>query len=201
MGYLRLEGSYNIDGLVEKVKRLSTQQAKQKIADKMVLHVSTYISKGAGDRHKWSNKLGAEPTGVLEFAPSERVSTSKGGGKIYADVEGDAAVVKLANIKGISRAFKDLEITPKSASALTVPIHRESYAKTVGEMTSAGWNIFRRGRVLMGAKGSSSGMTVPLFVLCGHVHIDKDPELLPSSSQLYQWAINEANREINSVGW
>ena len=202
MPLLRTEGSYNIDDLVQMVNHLAKPQALKRIAGGMVLHVSTYMSDGAESRHKWANKLGAEPTGMLEFTPSRDVSLSKAGGKIVGDVQGNAATVTFVGVMGISRAFKDLDIYPRNASALTVPVHRVSYAKTVGDLESAGWHIFRRGRMLVGNHGSTTaGRAVPLFVLCGHVHINRDPELLPSSALLYQWAINEAVDELRHAGW
>lgn len=199
---LRFEGSYNIDGLVRKVEHLAKPQAVRKIAGRMVFHVSSYIAEGSSSRHKWANKLGAEPTGMLDFTPAENVSTSRTGGKILGSAEGNSAVVSISGVKGIGRAFKDLDIYPRNASALTVPINRTSYAKTVGDLMGEGWHIFRRGRVLVGNHGATTaGRAVPLFVLCGHVHINKDPDLLPSSSMIYQWAISEANRELARVTW
>ena len=101
---------------------------------------------------------------------------------------------------GIARAFGDLDIYPIKASALTVPIHKESYAKTVGDLEAEGWHIFRRGRTLVGNHGSTTaGRAVPLFILCGHVHIPQDKGLLPASDVFDSWAISEAEAALREV--
>lgn len=198
----KVRGSVNLEDLKNRVTMFKRQSAMARLASRMVFKVSEYFHKGAPSRHKWANKLGADPTGVLEFTPDEGRATSKTGATIQTEaVEPCTATISVEGIMGIGRAFHDLDIRPKNASALTVPIDKASYAKTVADLKGEGWNIFRKGRLLVGNKGSSSGVGIPLFVLCGHVHIPQDKELFPSSSHLYGWAIDEASKDILAANY
>jgi len=195
-----ISGEFDLENLKEKVLRFTRAETYRRIGENLVYRLSSYIADGSNSRHKWAEKLGAEPTGMLEFNPSRVVSTTKAGGKISSDNDESSASLVIEGVEGIGRAFHDLDIYPKDASALTVPIHKEAYAKTVADLKGEGWHIFRRGRVLVGNHGQTiGGRAVPLFVLCGHVHVSQDRELLPSSSLIYHWAISEAEREIKDV--
>lgn len=195
-----ISGSLNIKNLKDKVKVFSKAETFQRIAANLVFKVSSYFAEGAQNRHKWANKLGAQPTGMLEFRPSRGVSTSRTGALIYSTSDIGSASAVIEGVMGIERAFKDLDIYPVRASALTVPINKASYAKTVGDLIGEGWHVFRRGRTLVGNHGKQiGGRAVPLFALCGHVHVKKDEGLLPSSDLVYNWAIDEAVREIDGV--
>ena len=197
---MRAEGGYNIDGLIDRLSALTSPSTYKRIGERLVWHFSNYMANGAASRHTWAERLGAEPTGVLEFDPSERVSKSRGGGEIRSEADGGGADVLIIGVPGIGRAFGDLDIYPKNASALTVPIHRESYAKTVADLERSGWHVFRRGRTLVGNHGSTTaGRAVPLFVLCGHVHVSQDSELLPSAADIDGWAISEAEDAVASA--
>lgn len=189
-----------IENLKDKVLKFSKADTYSKIAANLVFRVSSYLADGSATRHKWANKLGATPTGMLEFKPNKGVSTSKTGATVYSRSEVGVASAVIDGVEGIGRAFGDLDIYPVNASALTVPINKASYAKTVADVIGEGWNVFRRGRTLVGNHGTTHrGNAVPLFALCGHVHISQDKELLPSSDMVYNWAIDEAAREIEAV--
>lgn len=195
---MRLEGTQNLDGLKDKILRFTRAETFVRIGAQMVLRLSRYMAAGAPERHKWANKLGAKPTGMLEFRPAPSVSNSRTGATIFSESGNDSATMVIEGVMGIGRAFQDLDIYPQNASALTVPINKAAYAKTVKDLRDEGWNIFRRGRTLVGNHGTTKrGNAVPLFALCGHVHISKDDTLLPSSAILNSWAISEAERELN----
>lgn len=197
---IRITGELDIENLKQKVLKFSRAETYSRIAANLVYRLSSYFADGAPSRHKWANKLGATPTGMLEFRPNVGVSTSKTGAVIFSSSEVGSASAIIDGVKGIGRAFGDMDIYPVKASALTVPINKASYAKTVGELVGEGWHIFRRGRTLVGNHGkTTAGRAVPLFALCGHVHIQQDKELLPSSELVYNWAIAEADREISEV--
>jgi len=198
---ISVEVSYTIENLKRKVLSLSRHETLQRIGGRLVYRLSSFIAHGARSRHKWANKLGADPTGMLEFEPAEGKSTSRTNASIHvAGATNESTEIAIEGVEGIGRAFHDIEIYPRNASALTVPIHKEAYAKTVNDLKREGWHIFRRGRTLVGNHGQTvGGRAVPLFVLCGHVHVPKDEGLLPSSAMLYSWAIDEANQQIESV--
>lgn len=197
---LSVSGNLDIENLKQKVLKFSRAETYSRIAANLVFLVSSYFANGASSRHKWANKLDATPTGMLEFKPNRGVSTSRAGGVISAKSSVGSAEAVISGVKGIGRAFGDVDIYPVKASALTVPINKASYAKTVAKVIAEGWHVFRRGRTLVGNHGNTTGgRAVPLFILCGHVHIKKDEELLPSSDLVYNWAIDETVREIGSV--
>lgn len=124
-----ISGVLDIENLKQKVLKFSKADTYARIAANLVYHVSSYFASGAKTRHKWANKLGAEPTGMLEFRPSRGVSNSKTGATIYSSSSVGSASAIIDGVMGIGRAFGDMTIRPVKASALTVPINRVSYAK------------------------------------------------------------------------
>ena len=164
----------------------------RKIADFLVRKFATYIHDRSLTRHKSADRLGARPTGVLEFTPSANPSYNKRGGKIFGEVKSKTAVVTIQGVAGLARAFHDVFIYPRRAKALTIPCDAEAYANTARKMEDLGWRLFipRRKRrnmekgVLMGKKG---GLTKPLFLLRRSAHIKRDARLLPSQQNVAQW--------------
>ena len=197
---MRTECVVDLSGLYGRIEALSKPSVAKRVGDELVRRLSSYISEGASSRHKWAEKLGAKPTGMLEFQPAAGRSMSKTGATIEAEQANGGVEIVISGIMGIARAFGDLDIYPTKASALTVPIHKESYAKTVGDLEAEGWHIFRRGRTLVGNHGSTTaGRAVPLFILCGHVHIPQDEGLLPASDVFDSWAISEAEAALREA--
>lgn len=162
----------------------------------LVGHLADYIRARSESRHTTANRLGATPTNILKFVRSGAFAYSDGGGKIYTHASGREGSVFIGGVPFIQRAFHSLHVVPKNASALTIPIHREAYAKRVKDLEGSGWSIFRpRGkRVLMGKKGS--GRAIPLYALVKSATIPKDTRLLPSSYLMNEWTEKAVREEL-----
>ena len=90
--------------------------------------VRRYVSRLARSRHGTAESLGAAPTGFLR----------KGARAIVC--RGDAVDIP---IPGFARVFHPLDIRPKRAKSLTIPINRVSYGVRAGRLASEGWSLFR----------------------------------------------------------
>ena len=143
-------------------------------ADAVENLVRRHILRIAPAHHNSATKLGATPTGHLTKGARSTVSHAT-----------DSAAEIIIPIAGLNRAFKNLTITPKNASALTLPIASQSYGQRVARMRQLGWSIFRpKGKdVLMGTP-QGGGDAVPLYVLKKRVEQRQDRTLLPSDAEL-----------------
>ena len=162
-----------------------------------------HIAKASKDRHKTADRLGAPPSGFLEFAPgrvrSEGMFPHDDGKRGFIeprDTTESSVDIVVGNTPGLSRAFHDLVITPKNKKALTIPINAVSYAKSVKKVKAEGYKIHREGRVLKGGKGG--GETIPLYVLCGRVTVPQDRGLLPLEEKIADWAAEAAEGFMDS---
>lgn len=146
--------------------------------------VRSHLSREAARRHFSAARLGARPTGHLSRAAA-RVSFS-------ADSDHGEVVIPGA---GISRAFHDLNIRPRRAAALTIPLSAHAYGHTSRELKSLGWTIFRpKGSdVLM---GKNDGAPVALYALKKSVHQPQDRSLLPSDAEIGQTAATAILTEL-----
>jgi len=135
--------------------------------------VRSHLSRIAPRHHISAHRLGATPTGHIE----------KGARATHFTASSDSAEV-IIPIAGLSRAFRPLTITPRTANALTLPVSPYAYGKRVGELRANGWNIFRpKGHdILMGSLGDDEA--VPLYVLKRRVQLKQDRSLLPSDTEL-----------------
>ena len=183
------------------------RQRIDEIGRKVAVSLAGYFTNISRTRHKTARRLGAQPTGILEFHESYP-PYSNGGARIDAYRVGDRAVsVRVSGIPFLSRAFGDLHITPKRAHALTIPIHRYAYAKSAKDLKREGWSLFtlgtrgrygtRRNRgILFGMKGMEG--PVPLYRLAKSATVPKDEKLLPSSELMGRWAADAFERSLAS---
>lgn len=136
--------------------------------------VRNHLSRIAPRHHISAHRLGATPTGHIE----------KGARATYFMASSDSAEV-IIPIAGLSRAFRPLTITPRTANALTLPVSSHSYGKRVGELRANGWNIFRpKGKDTLWGKLQDEDDAVPLYVLKKRVQLKQDRSLLPSDAEL-----------------
>ena len=144
------------------------------------IEVASHIRREASGRHRTASRLGVRPTGHLE----------KGAARITSHATADRATVRVP-IAGIARAFRDLEIVPVKAKALTIPVSAAAYGHRVRELARMGWSIFRpKGHdVLMGSRNGSAAE--PLYALKKRVVVRQDRTLLPSDEAVSA-AINKA---------
>ena len=136
--------------------------------------VRNHLSRIAPRHHISAHRLGATPTGHIE----------KGARATHFTASSDSAEV-IIPIAGLSRAFRPLTITPRTANALTLPVSSHSYGKRVGELRANGWNIFRpKGKDTLWGKLQDEDDAVPLYVLKKRVQLKQDRSLLPSDAEL-----------------
>ena len=149
-------------------------------ATALQIEVARHIRRESSVRHRTASRLGARPTGHLE----------KGAARITSHATADRATVRVP-IAGIARAFRDLEIRPVNAKALTIPVSAAAYGHRVRELARMGWSSFRpKGHdVLMGRR--NGGDAEPLYALKKRVVVRQDRTLLPSDEAVSA-AINKA---------
>lgn len=140
-------------------------------ADNVVALIRTHLAGLAGSRHATAAKLGASPTGHIRAQACRRE---------HADANGATISV---GIPGIGRAFRDIEIAPRRASALTIPVHRLAYGRTVYEV-SRDRSVFRpKGKNYLATSDEEGNLTV-LYLLRTRVRQPRDPSLLPTREDL-----------------
>ena len=203
-------GSFKVEVVMprvvtEAVKKLSAAgmgEFVSGVAHDIGVGLAEFMDRASRSRHKTADRFGVEPSGLLEF-PHDCPSRSRGGAEIYSRRNGYAASVYVRGIPFLNRAFGDVVVTPKKASALTIPISRESYRHTAAEMRSLGYVLFTKGRgrrrnakasgILFGKRGSR---TVPLYRLARRARLPMDAGLLPSSDMISEWAVSSARKRL-----
>ena len=144
------------------------------VANAVRILVRSHLFRIAPRHHISAHRLGATPTGHIE----------KGARATHFTASPDSAEV-IIPIAGLSRAFRPLTITPRTANALTLPVSAHSYGKRVGELRANGWNIFRpKGKDTLWGKLQDEDDAVPLYVLKKRVQLKQDRSLLPSDAEL-----------------
>lgn len=166
--------------------------------------------------HKTVKRLGAVASGFYEFARGREgfyQGRKRGEGEAgyieVKDVNAEGSSVVIGNTPGMSRAFRDLEIRPKKAKELTIPIHRDSYALRVRDVKTkfAGIKIFRvtakTGRsYLIGSEGQGKDRrTRPLYALVKSVRIPQDRGLLPELKEYEEKAAETAEVFLEMEEW
>jgi hypothetical protein len=173
---MSLSFEVNVSGDEQVIKLLG--RLRSSLTDKGALHqsIGTYaeqltrqhLTVLAGTRHDTARRLGASPTGHL--ARAAETVTSRG--------TQDAAIVTVVS-PGISRAFGDLTITPRSSKYLTIPAAAESYgrrARTFGDLRVA---FFGRGRMALVQPDPDGSRDRVLYWLKKQVKQRQDRSLLP----------------------
>ena len=164
----------NLGKWLDLVKSEGRRQLFSVAANAVRILVRNHLSRIAPRHHISAHRLGATPTGHIE----------KGARATHFTASSDSAEV-IIPIAGLSRAFRPLTITPRTANALTLPISSHSYGKRVGELRANGWNIFRpKGKDTLWGKLQDEDDAVPLYVLKKRVQLKQDRSLLPSDAEL-----------------
>ena len=148
-----------------------------------------HVAKLAATRHATAAKLGASPTNYLASA-AEKVAAPS------ALSSGPAEAILTINHPGFSRAFRSVKITPKSAKALTIPIHALSYGRRAGELWDRLGLFIPKGKRIIAA--TIGGVLTPLYVLTKSVTQKQDRTLLPSDQQFQDAAVEGAKNWIRT---
>lgn len=118
-------------------------------------------------------------------------------------VSNDAVTVAVA-IPGITRAYHDIDIYPKEANALAIPLHESAYGISPRENNDRGtYQLFRikkdgvPGNVLY--RNGDDGELIPMYALTQHVHQVRDPSLMPTDKQMTDEALNGAVAALKAI--
>ena len=193
--------SETLKGINDVVSDSFRRTMMRRIAIRVREGISDYISRASVSRHKCADRLGARHSKFLEFASARGQTRSEsayvGANKPYIeakDITDDYATIEIGNTPGLRRAFGALTITPKKASALTIPIDKIAYARRVSELKNEGVNIFRpkNTNILATSEGGSKKKLRPLYALVKSVTIPQDKGLLPKKQEIQDWALETA---------
>lgn len=150
-------------------------------ANAVAMLVRRHLSRLGTWKHMSAERLGAQPTGILDKAATRTTSNA-------TSERGEVVIPTPA----VRRAFHDVEIRPKSWDFLTIPASREAYGKdkSAAVLAAHGWKIFRPGKakVLMGKLGDDAPKV--LYYLAQSVHQRQDRSLLPSDREISSAAAN-----------
>lgn len=163
------------------------REMTRSVASSLLEFVKDHLDEMAATRHKVADRLGADHTRYLEYA-SGRVAGSETGQTTEITAESDSsATISILNTPGLTRAYHDLDITPKKRKSLTIPIDKISYGKRVADLRAKeGRRVFRLGKtnLLAVSDETGKGKARPVYALVKSVRIPRDRGLLPTRAQL-----------------
>jgi len=114
------------------------------------------------------------------------------------------AVTVAVDIPGITRAYHDIDIYPKEANALAIPLHASAYGISPRENNDRGtYRLFRikkdgvPGNVLY--RNDEDGGLIAMYALTKHVHQVQDPTLMPTNQELTDSAIQGLESALKVV--
>lgn len=160
-------------------RRLDAGNSSSAAGEVLATVVQRHVLRASAARHRTASRLGATPTGHL----------SEGAANIRMEKAGRQAVVTVP-IPGITRAFHDLHIRPRTAKALTIPINAVAYGMRAPELAARGWSLFtlpaREGPgagILFGRRAGARS-TVALYLLRESADVPQDRGLMPSDEEM-----------------
>ena len=125
--------------------------------------------------------------------------------KVLEPVVADNNVTVAVAIPGISRAYHDIDIYPKEANALAIPLHESAYGISPRENNDRGiYKLFRinksgsteKGNVLYRKEGDE---LIAMYALTQHVHQTQDSSLMPTNEQMTDEALQGAVAAIKTI--
>ena len=125
--------------------------------------------------------------GSTHFSPSKvKLGISRGS-------TGEAVI----DAAGITRAYHDIDIFPKSAKSLSIPIHKAAYGKSPRQLEGTFIVHKRDGSAFIAQ--SQGGSLAFLYVLKQHVHQRMDKTMMPSDDSLAEAALSRALQTLQDV--
>ena len=179
-----------VAGYIASLNRNNRLDIFSSIAPRVSELIRRHLSENAAPkRHATADRLGANRTGFLEEGARSGVTPH---------ATADEAEV-LIRVPGISRAFRDLTVTPKNWDYLTIPADAVAYGRRASKVRALGFSIFRppaKGAKLVSKDprkfsdyknilmGSSDGEVKTLYSLAKSAHLRQDRGLLPSDDEI-----------------
>ena len=137
--------------------------------------VRSYIRDQSQSRHATARRLNAQPTGHLT-----RVANA-----VESGATTDQAFILIPAWSGMSRAFREVKITPKNGKKwLTIPANQRSYGQTARDFDDLVFIPLGRKLAMLATVSKSTREMVPMFWLKRSVTIRQDRTLLPSDELL-----------------
>ena len=126
--------------------------------------------------------------------------------KVLEPVVSEDAVTVAVAIPGINRAYHDIDIYPKEANALAIPLHESAYGISPRENNDRGtYRLFRikkdgvPGNVLYRNAEDEEGGLIAMYALTKHVHQVRDPSLMPTDKTMTDEALKGAVAAIKAI--
>lgn len=94
---------------------------------------------------------------------------------------GTRAIVNV-DVPGITRAYRDLDIVPKNAKRLAIPVHRDAFGVPPREQTGLFYAKNAKGTEMLAKV--EGGALVVMYILKDRVRQPRDPGLMPSDETL-----------------
>jgi hypothetical protein len=166
------------------------REAHGMAAKHVLLLTRQHLERYAAAHHGTADRLGAPRTGHLEKAATETFPTHDGAGFGVS-----------IHSPGIQRARRDLEITPREAKALTIPLHALAYGRRAADVERTfGHSVFIP-RKKDGGKANIlatkiDGRLVALYALVQRAKVPQDASLMPTDAELRQAAAEGLGRGI-----
>lgn len=187
-------------GLIRKLQPQGQSEIVSQMGKDVACRLGAFFMDASRSRHKVAKRFGVEPTGILEFTDTYP-PVSRGGGEIKSRREGSTAVLRVTGVPFLNRAYGALQIQPRKAHCLTIPINKASVHHSASEMKTLGYVLFSRksrrgGRASGILYGKRGGRVVPLFALVRNAIIPRDRGLMPTEARLASWAAASAKRQM-----
>ncbi len=184
---LRIKISDGVSPLLQSVMRTFTTgeltDLHQAAGTEVQRITAEHVYKLAATRHATAARLGAAPTNHFAQAAEKVASPS-------ALSAGPAGATLTINHPGFARAFRNVKIVPRTAKALTIPIHAAAYGHRAGELWDRMGLFIPKGKRVIAA--TIGGVMTPLYILCRSVTQKQDRSLLPSDEQFQDGAYRGA---------
>ena len=107
----------------------------------------------------------------------------------------------IIDVPGVTRAYKDIDIYPKIAKALTIPMHQAAYGKSARSFDDL--FVVKKNDKAFLAQGLADGSLQFMYLLCKHVHQNRDSSILPSddtyAKAMYNRIIHIAHKAISEA--
>lgn len=168
-------------------------EASEAMGEEVRFTVVEHLRMIADTRHATAQRLGAAPSNFVAGAVDAAAAAP-----IRADEQGVSISMRHPVV---ARAFRDIPIEAKNASALTIPIHAMAYNRRAGQFPG----IFRLGgrgadvgKNILAIK-SGDGSVIPLFLLVRSVTQKQDRSLMPSDDEINTAAARGLTRYIRQA--
>lgn len=155
-----------------------------------------FLDEMSATRHKVADRLGAPHSKFLEYASGRLGGSDRNQDTVLEGSDEKSATIVIKNTPGLTRAWHDLEITPKNKRALTIPVNRIAHGKRVADLERGGHRIFRPKKTNILAEAGEGGRLRPLYALVKKVVVPKDEGLLPTRQMVREWALEGAETAI-----